>query len=126
MELDGVTYVGPPADDAEVLAMVPSGLRDLLAEVNGLVAYGGGLHVRGACRESAWHALREAWFGARALKRRYGALGADDEPFAQDAVGDQWLLRGEEVIRLAAESGAVEALGMSPRQVPARGEVRSR
>jgi hypothetical protein len=113
MELDGVTYVGPPVDDAEVLAIVPAGLRDLLAQVNGFVAYRGGLHVRGACREPAWHALREVWLGPRALHRRYDALGADDVPFAQDAVGDQWLLRDEEVIRLAAESGEVDALGMS-------------
>ena len=51
--------------------------------------------MRGACREPAWHSLRE-----------------DDIPFAEDAVGDQWILRGDQVLRLAAETGDVEPLGL--------------
>jgi hypothetical protein len=88
MELEGVTFVGPPIDDEAVLAAVPPELRDLLERANGLVAYGGGLHIRGACREPEWHSLRETWLGAQALHRRYGALTAADVPFAQDALGD--------------------------------------
>jgi hypothetical protein len=37
---------------------------------------------------------------------------ADDIPFAEDAVGDQWLLRDGQVLRLAAETGEVEPLGL--------------
>jgi hypothetical protein len=32
----------------------------------------------------------------------------EDVPFAQDAVGDQWLLRDGRVVRLLAETGDIE------------------
>jgi hypothetical protein len=111
VDLPGVTFVGPEVDDPEVLAALPRALRDLLGEVNGLVAFDGGLHLRGACRAPGWHALREAWRGERSFRARYPAVEPGDVPFAQDAVGDQWLLRGERVLRLLAETGAVEDLG---------------
>ena len=68
--------------------------------------------MRGACREPAWHSLREAWLGDNAFHRHYPELGEDDIPFAEDAVGDQWILRGDQVLRLAAETGDVEPLGL--------------
>ncbi len=110
MEFTGVTYVGPEADDAEVLEKLPSDLRRFLEQTNGLVAYHGGLHIRGASTEPVWHSLRHVWFGPQAFPARYPAVQADDVPFAQDAVGDQWLLRGTQVVRLAAETGDLEAL----------------
>ena len=87
-------------------------LRQTLEALNGFVAYRGGLHVRGVCAEPRWHSLREAWTGDGALHRRYASVLAADIPFAEDAVGDQWLLRSGEVVRLNAETGEVEALGM--------------
>lgn len=110
MEFTGVTYVGPQADDAEVLEKLPSDLRRFLEQTNGLVAYDGGLHIRGASTEPVWHSLRHVWFGPQAFHARYPAVQADDVPFAQDAVGDQWLLRGTQVVRLEAETGDLEAL----------------
>jgi hypothetical protein len=110
MELPGVTYVGPEPDDAEVLEKLPADLRRFLTETNGLVAYDGGLHIRGASADPVWHSLRHAWLGAQAFHARYPLVEADDVPFAQDAVGDQWLLRGTQVVRLAAETGELEAL----------------
>lgn len=68
--------------------------------------------MRGACREPAWHSLREAWLGDDAFHRHYPDVHADDIPFAEDAVGDQWLLRDGQVLRLAAETGEVESLGV--------------
>jgi hypothetical protein len=109
----GVTYVGPEADDREVLERVPDDLRRFLEQTNGLVAFDGGLHIRGAAREPLWHSLRHVWTGGLALHERYEAVRADDVPFAQDAVGDQWLLRDGQVVRLAAETGDVELLGQS-------------
>jgi len=113
VQLQDVTYVGPQPGDPEVLSALPDELRRFLEERNGLVAHGGGLHIRGACEEPAWHSLARVWTGPRALHERYAAVRPGDVPFAQDAVGDQWLLRDERVIRLLAETGDVEDLGQS-------------
>lgn len=51
MELTDVTFVGPPVDDRDVLDRVPAPLRQLLEDTNGLVAFEGGFHLRGACHE---------------------------------------------------------------------------
>lgn len=113
MELTGVTWTGPAVDDADLLAELPDDLRRLLSAINGFVLFGGALHVRGAVREPAWHALRAAWHGPDALATLYPAVAAADVPFAQDCVGDQFLLRDGAVVRLSAETGDVEPLGVS-------------
>jgi hypothetical protein len=100
-------YTGPEPDDPEILERLPERLRG-----NGFIAHGGGLHVRGACREPAWHSLREAWLSGNAFHRHYPAVRPDDVPFAEDAVGDQWLLRDGEVMQLEAETGEVESFGL--------------
>ena len=105
-------YVGPPIDDPEMLERLPTEYRDLLARTNGYVAYHGGLHVRCACRTPEWHSLRAAWDGERALHRLWPTVSPDDLPFAQDALGDQFVLRGGHVHRLAAETGDLESLGV--------------
>lgn len=104
----GVTFEGPPVDDGEVLDRLPADLADLLRGRNGFVAYHGGLHVRGACLKPLWHALREAWLGPNALHRHYPGLTADDVPFAQDCVGDQFLIRAGQVWKLSAETGDLD------------------
>jgi hypothetical protein len=99
-------------DDTEILERLPEALRRRIEDGNGFIAHGGGVHVRGACHEPAWHSLREAWLGDNAFHRHYPELLPDDIPLAEDAVGDQWILRGDQVLRLAAETGDVEALGL--------------
>lgn len=86
---------------------LPDDLRSFLEETNGLVAFDGGLHIRGASNEPAWHSLRHVWLGVP-LHTLYPAVQPEDVPFAQDAVGDQWLLRDGQVVRLAAETGDIE------------------
>ncbi len=113
MPWEGIIYVGPPTDDRELLESLPAPVRGLLEDTNGLVAFDGGLHIRGACRAPAWHSLRHVWLGDAAFHARYPDVRPDDIPFAQDAVGDQWLLRDDDVIRLAAETGQVEQLGQT-------------
>jgi hypothetical protein len=113
VDFQGVTFVGPPVDDHEMFDRLPPDLQRFLEQANGLVAYYGGLHIRGACGEPAWHSLRVAWAGPNALHERYPAVGSEDVPFAQDAVGDQWLLRAGKVVRLLAETGDLEETGMS-------------
>jgi hypothetical protein len=112
MTTSELTYVGPPIDDPDTLAALPADLRALLERRNGWIAFGGGLHVRGACRGPRWHSLGWWWRGGDALHRLFAAVESDDVPFAQDALGDQYLLRGGEVLRLAAELGELQPLGI--------------
>ncbi|MES3035265.1 MAG: SMI1/KNR4 family protein [Gemmatimonadota bacterium] len=100
-------YLGPPIDDHEMLARVPTELVSLLRQTNGYVAFHGGLHLRGACHAPAWHALRSAWDGPDALHALYGTVQRDDCPFAEDALGDQYLIRDGAILRLDAETGTV-------------------
>jgi hypothetical protein len=60
-----------------------------------------------------WHSLRAAWRGANAFHVLYEEVRPSDIPFAQDQLGDQFLLRGGAVLRLAAETGEIEPLAES-------------
>jgi len=111
--MSGITYRGPQEHDEELLARLPGPLRSLLSQINGFILMGGAMHVRGACELPAWHALEDAWTGERALSSSYEAVDPEDIPFAEDALGDQFLLRGGSVDRLRAETGAIEVLGQS-------------
>jgi hypothetical protein len=112
MELRGVTWTGSAPDDLELLAELPRDLCRVLAVVNGFILFGGALHVRGAVRDPEWHSIRALREGPHALAALYSAVEPDDVPFAQDCVGDQFLLRGESVVQLAAETGQVVPMGM--------------
>jgi hypothetical protein len=113
MRLEHVTYRGPAIDDCGILARLPPGLRALLEQINGFVQFHGGLHLRGACLDPAWHALRSALEGEQAFHLLYPDVSPDDIPFAEDALGDQFLLRDGEVWRLFAETGELESLDIS-------------
>jgi hypothetical protein len=110
LALEGVTYQGRPVDDPEILSRLTLAHRALLSQLNGFVAYSGGLHVRGAVREPEWHSLRAAWDGSSALHVLYSTVEAMDVPFAQDALGDQFLLRDGVVYRLVGETGDLQSL----------------
>jgi hypothetical protein len=107
LELPHLTYAGAPPDDADILARAPAELASVLRARNGVVAYQGALHVRGACREPAWHSLRHAWEGADALHELFEEVCPSDVPFAEDAFGDQFLLRDGRVLRLSGELGEI-------------------
>jgi hypothetical protein len=113
MKFEDVIYTGPAFDDAALLNELPRELAALLLEENGFVAVRGGFHVRGACLEPAWHSLRRAWLGPESIASLYPAVAPSDIPFAQDVVGDQFLLRNGLVCRLSAESGDVEPLDIA-------------
>ena len=110
MELDHITFRGPEIDDPDVLERCPEHLVELLKQINGFIQFGGGFHLRGASAEPAWHSLRAAWDGESALHALYDAVEAEDAPFAQDCVGDQYVLRGDLVHRLYAETGELVSL----------------
>lgn len=113
MELSHITYQGPVLDDPDLLADLPDSLRSLLTSLNGFVQFGGGLHVRGACSGPDWHSLRLAWRGPAALHRLFPAINPEWVPFAEDCVGDQFLLGPDSVLRLAAETGEVADMGVT-------------
>ncbi len=103
-------YQGPPIDDREIFARLPTEYAELLTRVNGYVAFSGGLHVRGACLSPDWHSLRVAWFGERAVHTLFPAVAAADIPFGEDALGNQFILRSGIVFRLDAEIGELASL----------------
>lgn len=105
MLLNNVTFRGPKIDDEPLLDNLPENLASLLGTINGFILCGGGLHFRGACVEPEWHSLRAAWQGPEALHTLYDSVEPLDIPFAQDCVGDQFLLRGSKVLALSAETG---------------------
>lgn len=113
MELNHVNYLGPRLDDLELLDHAPDGLVALLSSLNGFVQFGGGLHVRGACSGPEWHSLRRAWHGPTSISDLFPAVDRNWIPFAEDCVGDQFLLRNKDVLRLSAETGAVDEMGLS-------------
>jgi hypothetical protein len=108
MEFSDISYVGPAIDDLSILAELPSVLAELLREQNGFVAFRGGFHLRGACTGPDWHALRTAWTGERALCKLFRSIRSTDVPFAEDALGDQFILRDEQVWRLDSETDTLE------------------
>ena len=117
MNQSALSYRGPGIDDFEILDELPHALRELLDATNGFVQFDGGLHVRGACLDPAWHSLREAMHGERAFHRLYpDIIDPTDVPFAQDCGGDQFVLRGGEVHQLAAEVGELDPLDMTLRE----------
>ena len=105
MELEQVTYQGPSIDDVPMLRRLPHALAALVGQIDGFIQFGGGLHVRGACKAPDWHSLRTVLEGPLALHSLYPAVLESDVPFAQDCVGDQFLLRGQSVLELSAETG---------------------
>jgi hypothetical protein len=53
--------------------------------------------------------------GERAIHALYEDVASDDIPFAQDCVGDQFLLRDGHVLRLLAETGEIEGAAIDLR-----------
>ena len=110
MNLKNLTYQGPQIDDAQTLEDLPNDYQVLLRQINGFVQFGNGLHIRGVCKQPAWHSITTVWTGTLALSHLYPNIRADDIPFGQDAFGDQFFLRHDFVHRLYGETGETESL----------------
>jgi hypothetical protein len=95
-----------------VLAKLPRDYTDFLQSINGCVVFGGGLYIWGAFERPDWHSLRRAWIGEDRLSEIYSEVSPDDVPFAQDYLGDQFLLRSKSVLRLHGETGEIEDLAV--------------
>lgn len=105
MTLKGVTFQGPPLEDPSVLQGLPPELFEVLWQVNGFIAYAGGLHVRGFVESPSWHSFAHYHSGEMALHTIYPQVREYDVPFGQDFLGNQFLLRDSEVFRLRADTG---------------------
>lgn len=116
-------YVGPPIDDLDILARLPSAISAALETMNGFVSGDSSLHVRGACHEPLWHSLRYAWDGPQSLHELYPSVEATDIPIAEDCFGDQYLLRDSRVLHLTGESGDVEVLRVGWEEFIARAKA---
>lgn len=99
------TWGGADSDDQALLGELPDNLRAVVARPAGFILHNGAIHFRGCVSGPAWHSLREAWHGEHAFHHLYPDVQETDIPFAQDQLGDQYLLRGAEVFRLDAETG---------------------
>jgi hypothetical protein len=105
-------FTSPEITDPEILDGIPADLRRYLLQGNGAILFDGGLHIRGAVISPEWHSLRHVWLGDFALHKLFPALDEADIPFAQDCLGDQYLIREGVVHRLEAESGDLENLAV--------------
>jgi hypothetical protein len=110
MKIEHTNFTGSSIDDRELLAKLPKELAKLLEQINGFIQFHGGFHVRGACLAPAWHSLRDAWIGKNAFHQLYPDVTPEDIPFAEDCMGDQFLLRDRIVWQLFAETGELESL----------------
>lgn len=105
MKLPGVTYKHSDIDDQDTFSVTPSRFQDFLRQTNGIVAFKGGLHIRGCCHEPSWHSIDYYISGQPAFWKTYPDLLDIDIPFAQDCLGDQFFFRGEKVFKLNLETG---------------------
>src|SRR5258706_13593212 len=110
MDIHGITWQGESVEDVEILPELPADLVRLLGKRNGFIVHEGAVHIRGACLTPEWHSLRAAWRGPKAFHSLYEDVRRSDVPFAQDLIGDQFLIRDGSVLRLFAETGETEPL----------------
>jgi len=108
MKPSGITFTSSHIDDHEIVDLLPSDLAQILRQTNGFILHYGAFHFRGASLKPDWHSLRLAWFGKDAFSNLYDSVLSSDIPFAEDFFGDQFLLRGNRVVRLSAEDGGIE------------------
>ena len=113
MNVPNITWKGESIEDVEILSELPADLVHVLTETNGFILHRGAVHVRGACLGPEWHSLRAAFHGPKAFHTLYEDVRPSDIPFAQDQVGDQFLIREGIVLRLFAETGEIERLSGS-------------
>ncbi|RYD31964.1 MAG: hypothetical protein EOP85_22225 [Verrucomicrobiaceae bacterium] len=105
MEIEDTTWKAGGTTDHALLAELPAELQAIIGPSGGFILHHGAIHFRGCVAEPEWNSLRAAWQGETSLASLYPVIGAADIPFAQDQMGDQYLLRGETVLRLDAETG---------------------
>jgi hypothetical protein len=110
--MENLKYTGPELIEDEGFAALPEALQELLRETNGYLAYEGGFHLRGYCSKPQWHSLQAVTSGDWAMHELFEEVQEGDIAFAQDCMGDQFILRGTSVLRLYAEPGEIDDLNI--------------
>ncbi|RTQ52126.1 SMI1/KNR4 family protein [Hymenobacter gummosus] len=110
--MQDITYIGEPVSDSATFKLLPFDMQAFMLQNNGIIAYFGGIHIRGCCHEPAWHSLKEAWQGENAFWKTYRNMKHSDLPFGQDAVGNQFFLRRGQVWFMDAETGEIQNLNV--------------
>jgi hypothetical protein len=110
IDFKGISYIQHPITDQETFDQLPSELQPFFEKINGLVAYNGGFQIRGCVTGTNWDALKHYWTGDAALYKTYKNLTAQDVPFAQDFLGDQYVYRDGTVWHLQCETGDLDDL----------------
>jgi len=111
MQFEGVIWTGKSISDKTYDAL-PKYLQEFYDEINGVIAYEGGLQIRSCSKSPKWNSLYEFWKGDSALYKAYDGMTETDIPFAQDCLGDQYFMRNDQVHLLNSENGAIDNLGI--------------
>lgn len=113
MEFKNITYLGEEISDQKILKKLPMELSEFYRKQNGLIAYSGGVHIRGCVETPEWHSLRNYWIGNNAFYKTYDKIKKSDIPFAQDCYGNQFLYRKGSISKLYTETGDIEEIATS-------------
>jgi len=87
-------------------------LADLLIETNGFYAFESALHVLPACQEMGVMDL-EKWNERDLWIKHYDDMALGTLFFAEGICGDQFGIRGREIVRFEAETGLTEPIASS-------------
>ncbi len=110
MDFSGITYRGDAINDSHIYDALPRVLQDFYAQINGLVAFDGGLQIHGCVKSPDWFALRHA---IEHVHAHYDTIRSGDIPFAQDCLGDHYVLSDSMVVHLNGETGEIDPLEIS-------------
>ena len=113
MRLRDIIYLGTEITDKETFDKLPTDLQLFLKQQNGVIAFNGGLQVNSCSETPDWNSIRYYWTSERALYKTYDLLTKEDIPFGLDCVGDHFILRDNQVLRLSGETGDLENLEVS-------------
>jgi len=111
-QLQDIIYIGQEIDDFDTFDILPSYLKKFYLKQNGLIAFNGGLHIRGCIKFPQWHSLNNAWFGSIKLSESFESIEINDVPFGQDCFGDQFVIRNNNIWRLSSETDQIKDLGI--------------
>lgn len=110
MDFTGITYHGGEIEDRDIFEAMPGILQDFYRQNNGLIAFEGGLQIHGCVNSPDWFSLRNA---IQHVHANYDTVQSGDIPFAQDCLGDHYVLSGSSVVHLNGETGEIDPLEIS-------------